>query len=250
VGEVGADEAGGIHRKGMEAMSHPKDWKPVHFANVGTDEVFIREMLEVVELLKGTMIEGQQREEATGAMGTIMTDGLIPTFMELQSIRESQTKTLPVVGKLQLYEDFARKLWKSYKDLTQRAAKAMGFETGFLYQEDKAFEEGLGKFRADWPTLQPGFEKFVRDNRKEWQMELRAFRNEFLEHQQGNRMDFQKFYDASFVEKLFDTVCGTIVDLLVILMSLKLPPRVHIVVNDEKIHGPWPNHFRWIIEGL
>jgi len=179
-----------------------------------------------------------------------MTDGLIPTFVELQGIRESQTKNLPVVEKLQLYEDFARKVWKSYKDLTQRAGKTMGFEIGFLYQEDKSFEDGLQKFRADWPGLPAEFEKFVRDNRREWQTELRAFRNGFLEHQQGNRMDFRKFYEVTFVEELFNTVWGTTVDLLVILMSLKLPPRSHIVVNDEGIHGPWPNRFRWVIEGL
>jgi hypothetical protein len=231
-------------------MSHPKDWKPVHFANVGTDEAFIREMLEVVQILGGTMIEGQQREHAKDAIATIMTDGLIPTFVELQGIRESQTKNLPVVEKLQLYEDFARKVWKSYKDLTQRAGKTMGFEIGFLYQEDKSFEDGLQKFRADWPGLPAEFEKFVRDNRREWQTELRAFRNGFLEHQQGSRMDFRKFYEVTFVEELFNTVWGTIVDLLVILMSLKLPPRSHVIVNDERIHGPWPNRFRWVIEGL
>jgi hypothetical protein len=231
-------------------MSKPKDWKPVHFANVGTDEAFIREMLEVMEILKGTMIEGQRREESTNAIATIMADGLIPTFMEVRSIRESQNQDLPLVEKLQLYEDFARKLWKAYKDLTQRGAKAMGFEIGFLYQEEKGFEDGLKKFRAEWPGLDAGFEKFMRDNRSEWQIELRAFRNGFLEHQQGSREDFRKFYDASFVEGLFNMVWGTIVDLLVILMSLKLPPRAQIVVNDEKVHGPWPNRFRWVIEGL
>jgi hypothetical protein len=231
-------------------MNHPKDWKVVHFANVGTDEIFIRQMLEVLEILKGTLIEGQERENANNAIGTVLSDGLIPTFMELRSIRESQTKSLPVVERLQLYEDFARKLWKSYKDLTQRAAETMGFDIGFLYQKDTKFEEGLKKFRTDWPGLEPGFETWVRDTRTEWQNDLSKFRNGFLEHQEEERNDFRKFYDTAFAEKLFESVWGTIVDVLVILMSLKLPPRVHIVVNDEKIHGPWPNRFRWIIEGF
>jgi hypothetical protein len=231
-------------------MSHPKDWKPVHFADVGTDEVFIREMLEMINILDGTLIEGQRREEAKHAMVTIMADGLIPTFMELRSIRESQIKKLPLVEKLQLHEDFARKLWKSYKDLTQRAAKTMGFEIGFLYQEERGFDAGLKQFQVDWPGLATGFEKFVRDTRTEWQMDLRAFRNGFLEHQQGSRTDFRKFYDVDFVEKLFSNTWGTIIDVLVILMGLKLPPRVHIVMNDPTIHGRSPNRFRWVIEGL
>jgi hypothetical protein len=234
----------------MEAVSHPKDWKVAHFANVGTDEAFIREMLEVVEILKGTMIEGEQREESTGAIVTIMNDGLIPAVMELRTIRAPETKSLPVAARLQPYEDFARKLWKSYKDLTQRAARVMGFDIGFLYQNDKDFEKGLKTFLTDWQGLPAGFEGFVRQTRSEWQNEFSKFRNGFVEHQEGERKDFVKFYDNAVVEKLFESAWGTIVDLLVILMSLKLPPRTHIVVNDPKVHGPWPNRFRWVIEGL
>jgi hypothetical protein len=231
-------------------MSHPKDWKVVPFANVGTAEPFIKEMLEVLEILNGTLIEGQQREKAKNAIGTIMMDGLIPAVMELRIIRAPETSNLPLAEKFQPYEDFARKLWKAYKDLTQRAAAEMGFDIGFLYKRDANFAEGLKRFRAEWPGLPAGFENFVQQTRAEWQNEFSRFRNGFVEHQEGERMDFRKFYDYAVVEKVFEAAWGTIVDLLVILMSLKLPPRVHIVMNDEKIYGPWPNRFRWIIEGF
>jgi len=234
----------------MEAMSHPRDWKPVHFANVGTDEAFIREMLELITILEGSLILGEQREKAKGAIMTIMNDGLIPAFMELRTIRAPETASLPVADRLQPYEDFARKLWKAYKDLTQRTAEIMGFDIGFLYQKDTKFDEGLKKLRADWPALQPGVEDFLRQTRVEWQNDFSKFRNGFVEHQEGERMDFKKFYDNAVVEKLFELVWGTIVDLLVISMSLKLPPRTRIVVNDPNVHGPWPNRFRWVIEGL
>jgi len=49
-------------------MTHPKDWKQVHFANVGTDEAFIREMLELVTILEGSLIFGEQRENAKGPL--------------------------------------------------------------------------------------------------------------------------------------------------------------------------------------
>jgi hypothetical protein len=70
--------------------------------------------------------------------------------------------------RLQPYEDFARKLWKAYKDLTQRAAEVMGFKIGFLYQNDKDFDKGLQNFMVDWPALQPGVEDFLRAARGEW----------------------------------------------------------------------------------
>jgi len=139
---------------------NPDQWKVAHFANIGTDEAFVREVLELVELLKGTFIGGTQREQANHGIMMILTDGLMPTFMELRTIRAPETKHLPVAERFQPYEDFARKLWKSYKDLTQRAAEAMGFDIGFLYQKDTKFEEVLAKFRADWPALWPGFEEF------------------------------------------------------------------------------------------
>lgn len=84
---------------------------------------------------------------------TILMDGLVPAFMELRAIRAPETAKLPLAERFQPYEDFARKLWKAYKDLTQRAAEAMGFDIGFLYQKDTKFDEGLSKFRSDWPAL-------------------------------------------------------------------------------------------------
>ncbi len=233
----------------MVERNPPSKWKVEKFAEVGVSEPFVSEFLELYDILGGTMIPDTEKVNVKDAIGTVLFDGLIPAFLELRNIRASVGQDLPLVDRYQLYEDFARKVWKSHKDLTQRAGKAMGFNIGFLYQEEQGFEEGLKKFRVDWPGVQGEFEHFVRENRSKWQSELRAFRNGFLEHQQGDRMEFRKFYDASFVETLFNMVWGAIVDLLVILMSLKLPPRVHIVVNDEKIHGPWPNRFRWIIEG-
>jgi len=231
-------------------MTHPKDWKVAPLASVGTEEAFMREMLEVVEILNGTLIEGHQRDESKHAIMTIMMDGLVPAFMELRAIRAPETASLPLAERYQPYEDFARKLWKAYKDLTQRAAETMGFDIGFLYQKDAKFEEGLKKFMADWPGLQPGIGDFLRQTRSEWQNDFSRFRNGFVEHQEGERMEFRKFYDNALVEKLFESAWGTIVDMLVILMSLRLLPRVHIVVNDETVHGPWPNRFRWIVEGL
>lgn len=231
-------------------MSSPKDWKIAHFANVGTDEAFVRETLEVMEILKGTMLEGSEREKSNNAIATILTDGLIPAFMELRTIRAPGTVNLPLAERFQPYEDFARKLWKAYKDLTQRAATEMGFDIGFLYQRDAKFEEGLREFRASWPGLPAEFENFVRQTRTEWQNEFSRFRNGFVEHQEGERKNFMRFYDDAVIEKLFESAWGMVVDLLVILMGLKLPPGVHVVVNNEKVHGPWPNRFRWVVGEL
>jgi hypothetical protein len=201
---------------------NPKQWKVAAFANVGTDEAFVREMLEVLELLKGTLIEGPQREQANHAITTILTDGLVPAFMELRTLRAPETKSLPLAERFQPYEDFARKLWKSYKDLTQRVAEAMGFDIGFLYQKDTKFEEGLAKFRGNWPALWTGFDEFARQTRGAWQNEFSRFRNGFVEHQEGERMEFKKFYDDAAVEHRY---------------LQHTPNALHVTLHP---HGPLP----------
>jgi hypothetical protein len=211
----------------------------------------VRETLELVDLLKGTQIDGEQRRQATDAIGSVLTDGLLPAFLELRAIRESRGRDLPLIEQYQLYEDFARKLWKSYKDLTQRVALAMGFDIGFLFQNETKFEQGLKAFRLEYPAAPATLENYLHKVRELWQNDLSRFRNGFIEHQEGNREDHKKFYDPDVAEELFAAVARVIADILVMLMILRLPPRVHIVEHDDKIHGPgWPNRFRFVIEGF
>ena len=229
----------------------PNKWQVRKFADVGWDERFVRETVELIDLLKGTLLLEEEKVVATDAIGSVLSDGLIPTFLKLRKIRESVGKDLPVVDLYQMYEDFARKLWKSYKDLTQRAATAIGFDVGFFWQKESKFEEGLKKFRAANPSLVPDFEDYFREVRKLWQDDLAEFRNGFLEHQQGQREDFRKFYDAGFCEKLFEAVPRVIADILVMLMNLRMPAGCFIVLHDDAVFGPgWPNRFRWYIEGF
>jgi hypothetical protein len=232
-------------------MAEPNQWKIQHFANVGTGERFVRETLELFDVLNGSLIVEPQRQAAKDAIGAILTDGLVPTFLELKGIRETRQQELPLADRFQQYEDFARKLWKSYKDLMQRAAATMGFDIGFLFQKESKFEEGLKTFRQENPAAPAGLETYLREVRRLWQNDLAQFRNGFLEHQEGSRQDHRKFYDPDFVEELFAAVPRVIGDVLVMLMNLKMPSRVQVVEHRDEIHGPgWPNRFRFHIEGF
>ena len=68
-------------------MLPPNQWSVRKLADVGMDEAFVRETSELFELLKGTSLEEKQKEQARDAIGNLLTDGLIPTFMELRAIR-------------------------------------------------------------------------------------------------------------------------------------------------------------------
>jgi hypothetical protein len=90
------------------------------------------------------------------------------------------------------FERRREKLWKTYKQLLQLAVKSLGFEIGFLFQEDKAFKDGVGKFRNSHPLLaaklRQDYENFLADNRNGWQAKLKEFRNDGVEHPKGGTL--------------------------------------------------------------
>ena len=228
----------------------PNEWQVAKFADVGMSEEFVREFVELFDIIGATTIVDDQRSGVTDAIGTTLTDGLIPAFLELRQIRLIRND-MALVERFQLYEDFARKLWKAYKDLTQKAAVEMGFNIGFLFHDGANFEEGLRKFRKENGAAGPSLEEYLRQTHTKWQNDLADFRNKFLEHRNGERSDYAKFYQPQFTEALFSAVWRTIVEILVMLLGLRLPPGVYLIEQDPNEPGPrWPNRFQYHIDGF
>src|ERR1039458_7589354 len=83
---------------------------------------------------------------------------------------------------------------------------------------------------------------FCRDR----QNELARFRNTWVEHQTGDRKQFQKFYDPKYAERLFDTVWHTIADILPVLLELHLPHGTRLIEQHPDDPGPrWGERFRY-----
>lgn len=133
----------------------PYKWKVEKFAEIGWENKFVRHVTELTTILGGTTIFDEQREDVNNAMMAILMDGLMPAFAKLEEIRASDGKELPMMDRQELFNDFARKLRKAYKDLTQRAATAIGFDIGFLFRNDKDFEKGIVEFAAKYPDVRP-----------------------------------------------------------------------------------------------
>jgi hypothetical protein len=194
----------------MTDQDPPRQFEVKKFANVGASEDFVKEMLDLVDIVNATMIFGDQRNELSGRIGSLVTEGLIPAFMKLREIRASVGQDVPVLDHLQMYEDFAGKLWKSYKEMMQRTAKVMGFDVGFLFQKDKGFEDGLKVFREKNPAAAPVFEEYLRNVRRLWHTDLANFRNTIIEHPDGDRSQFGNFYEPQFAEALFAAVWSSL----------------------------------------
>ena len=90
-----------------EEGKEPNEWKMVHFANVGTSEEFIEAFSgEILELVDGSLIFGDEREAAKNAIMTIVVEGLMPAFEHLKKIRASVTTPLPELNRRQLLQGF------------------------------------------------------------------------------------------------------------------------------------------------
>jgi hypothetical protein len=208
-------------------------------------------MLEMSEIIGGTMFVQAEKENVKNAIMTISTEGLLPAFEHLKRIRSSIAQQLPVLNRRQHYEDFSRVLWHSYKDLTQAATKVMGAQVGFIWSPDSDFEAGLKDFMESDPRVPRGFDNFLRFQRHNWQNELCDFRNHFLEHRREGPERFADFYQPENAEALFNTVWRTIAEILVVLLATRLPPGVYLgeipVAQRAKQN---PRRFRWVVPAL
>jgi hypothetical protein len=206
----------------------------------------VKAVLELHPLVDAGTIFEPGRSKGKEALTSMLIDGLMPAFLELEQIRASVGRDIPFMNREQLYEDLARKLWKTYKGLMQNAVRLMGFDIGFLFENDKRFYEGSKEFRQANPELRPWFEEFVESVRASWQKELARFRNTWLEHPSGEPKQFAKFYRPDFAEELFRAVWQTIVNILPALLELRLPLGTKLIEQYGADGGPtWGIRFRY-----
>jgi hypothetical protein len=174
----------------------PNQWPKVHFANVGTSEEFVDLFSgECLELVDGSAIFGDERKAVKDAIMTTLIEGLMPAFEHLRKIRQSISTPLPELNRRQLYEDFARVLWHAYKDLMPKVALLLGFDIGFQFKGDAAFENGIAEFNRKYPSLIMDIPGVLKRQRLNWQQGLSEFRNDFLEHRK--RKDIAAFERAT-----------------------------------------------------
>jgi hypothetical protein len=127
-----------------DSSGEPSSWKLTHFANISASEEFLIQLvMEMPELVDALTIYEPARQSLKEAILAISIDGLMPAFEHLKTIRASVSQKLLELNRKQLYETFTILLWRSYKDLMQRAAKLIEPEIGFLFQDDLKFEKGL-----------------------------------------------------------------------------------------------------------
>ena len=207
--------------------------------------------MEMPELVDASTIYETGRQKLKEAILAISVDGLMPAFEDLKKIRAAVNQTIPELNRKQLYENFTVVLWRSYRDLMQRAAKLMEPEIGFLFQDDSKFEKGLIAWGEKRPVIAQAVASYLRTQRTTWQNELGAFRN-YLEHKnETDRAIYEDRYKPGHAEMVFEAVWRTIADILAMLVSLHLPPGTALVeIPKEQRHPVRPRRFGFAVRGI
>jgi hypothetical protein len=234
------------------STGEPINWKITHFANISGSEEFVAQLvMELPELVDASTIYGKERDRLREAILVISMEGLMPAFEHLKKIRASVGQKLPELNRKQLFEDFERVLWHAYKDLTQKAAKLMEPEIGFLFQNGKEFEKGLLAWEKKRPKLAPTIAPYFRKQRADWQNALADFRN-YHEHKDDRDSNvFAGRYEQAHSEKLFDSVWRTIADILAMLISLNFPEGALLdEIPREQRDPARPRRFRFQVKGI
>ncbi len=232
------------HDNGKE----PRDWPQEVFSHVGTDNEFVRELVdEYPMLLDASSIYDPTRQQVKDAFMVLLAEGLLPAYERLREIRVTNGLPIPTLNRRQQFEDFTSALWRAYKTLLPKAAKLLGFDIGFLFQDDKDFETGVVHFNATYPNSN-SFTDYLRLQRIEWQQGLKDFRNIFVEHRNADREQFASYYDLKTAENLFERVWQAIAFILprfiaahirhIGLMLEEIPPTERDPVHRRR--------FRWV----
>jgi len=229
-----------LHKVVAEPGKEPRDWAVVAFADPGegSEEVVNFFFSELPEIVDATLIFGHQRKELKDAFGTILIEGLLPAFEHLKRIRASVGVDIPILNRSQHFEDFAGRLWHAYKDLWPQAIATMGYNIGFAFQEDGKFETGWNVFQNEHQNIPTALGDFLRKQRSDWQCELAAFRNDYLEHRKPEVANFEKLYEPKTAEFLFERGWKSIAEVSVLFLSRHLPASTRLEVIPPQEQNP------------
>jgi hypothetical protein len=115
------------------------------YANVGTKEPFTAAFLGLQDLVNATDLDLTKQTEVKNILMEIYMDCLVPAFISLRKIHKPDADA-GMADDYKNYDDLYHYLVRALKNRTQAAAKAIGYDIGFLFQQDAAFEKGCQEF--------------------------------------------------------------------------------------------------------
>lgn len=203
-------------------------------SDVGAGEPFVsRIALGLSDVLNAMFVQNNEDESKAQVvkeeLQNLVLECLIPAFLSLRELRQSVGKEVPILTRLKHFNDMYRTLWTAYKDRMQTIVKMLGFNIGFLFENDQKFDKGCAQFLADNPRIHPEFHDTLKWDRDTWQNRLSKLRNDLLEHKTLKPEDFPEFYNLQSAEVAFDNVWFAIEDILATLAASRFSKQFCLI---------------------
>ncbi len=222
----------GLYTVTTNSGKEPHEWDQAHFAAAPTDRPFMDFYFdEIQDLINTSAIFDEDRQELLDAIMVMVTEGFLPAYEDLRAIRIFRDNPrIPVLNRKKHYDDFAISLWRGYKDRMLKVVDLLGYDIGFLFQDDDTFKAGLEAFVTEnRGNLLLNVAEFLPRQRGEWQQDLEMFRNRSLEHRDADVVtQVEKFYEPTWAENVFVHAWRTAAELIVFLLETRFPPQVSI----------------------
>jgi hypothetical protein len=229
----------------------PNQFHKVHFADFGVSEPFVaRLVIGLSEILQATPLVN--RDEIKGAIVELAMHSVGQAFLSLRELRAiAADPNVPHLTKTKAADEMYKCLWAAYKDRLQTAAKLIGFDIGFLYQNDSKFEEGCLEFMRKYPNVSSDLISRMRGYRSTWQPKLAAFRNDYTEHKTLDARAIAEFHNLAFAERMFEHVWVAAEELLFFMIAAHLPRFFGYVEIPVSERDPIkPLRFRPVLVGV
>jgi hypothetical protein len=213
--------------QGVVSGNPNSPFKVTYLSDVGAGEAFVSRLsLGLTEVFDAMFVQSHEdtltAQQIKHELNDLVMECLIPAFLSLRELRQSVgNEEIPVLTKLKHFNDMYRTLWSAYKDRMQTIAKMLGFNIGFLFENDQKFEKGCAQFLTDNPRIHPELHDMLKWDRDSWQNRMSKLRNDVLEHKTLKLEDFPEFYTLNSAEIAFDNVWMAIEDILASLAASK-----------------------------
>ncbi|MDP2708855.1 MAG: hypothetical protein Q8O93_02290 [bacterium] len=225
----------------------------VLFSNVNLSEPFVARIWGLLDILKLTKYQNQNQKQINDAILYTLTDCLLPAHISLTNIKKHSTSgETPYLDKQKDYLDLYNHLWSAYKDRMPQVFNNSHFDIGFLFQNDKNFEQGLKKLKCNFPILGDDFLNSLVEYRNTWQKDMAMIRNDYIQHKKIDPDIAGTFFTPEKSNIIFTNIWRTIESIVFNFLALEFPFDSFIIVEipKEKRDPKMPKKYNIIPAGV
>jgi len=215
-------------------------------ADWGAEQPWVaRIQIGLPDLIRGARV--QDKDEALEHLLWLyqqIGDELSNAFIALRRIKKGG---MLLYEEQKEYSNLYGHLWSVYKDRFQSFMKEFGYDIGFVFKKDDAFNKGLADHCRKY-GLPSEFKQAVAYDRINWQLQLANIRNEYNEHRKLPTDVDVKYFKPDVAYVLFNNVWQAVEDMVASHIKAEYDIKSKIVtiyeIPEEKRDPSMPIRFK------